>query len=52
MKPVAMRKDSRYPATSDPAACAVRVAAAVASTASPTAAPVCWLVVNNAPASP
>jgi hypothetical protein len=30
----------------------VAEAAAVARIASPTAAPVCWLVVNTAPASP
>jgi hypothetical protein len=39
--PVAIWDESRYPATSDLAACAVRAAAAVARTASPTAAPVC-----------
>ena len=35
--PVAIRNESRYPATSEPDACAVRAAAAVARMASPTA---------------
>ena len=51
-RPAAIRNDSRYPATSEPLCPAVPAAAAVARIASPTAAPICWLVVNSAPASP
>ena len=49
---MAIRNESRYPATSEPEACAVRAAATVARTANPTAAPVCWPAVNRAPARP